>query len=65
MPQEIPEDVRPERSLDLFVREIFNRLLVPLERRAVDEDVDPTKSVYGRENRGVAKSVIENVTWEK
>jgi hypothetical protein len=62
---EIREDVRPERSLELFVREIFDRLLVPLERRVVDEDVDPAKSVYGRDNSGVAKFVIANVSWKK
>src|SRR4029079_13993653 len=62
---EVREDVRPERSFELFVAAIFDRILMPLKRRVVDEDVDPTKSVYGRENSGVAKFVISNISWKK
>ena len=62
---EVGEDVRPERALELFVRQIFDRLLMPLKRGVVDEDVDPTESVYGRENGGVAKIVIAYVAWKK
>ena len=58
---EVAEDVRLERSLELFVCQIFDRLLMLLICGVVHQNVDPAKHVDRRLDRRFAERRVAHV----